>query len=176
MHTSLCLNEPLLAILQTSDTRRAASPGNGTMLTIEQRMQLEMFLALFQTWTVMVSSGDIFSRVVSYFAPRLHRNGDIDFIVPYSAGSQALVLITAHPIVTFIVSDGATEQSLEGRAQAVRVEQSWEQDELLAYLQWRMPGASDRLASPIEVVIFRPIYLRYCDFRHIHSSFEVKWQ
>ena len=137
-------------------------------------MWIDMFLAPFQTWTVRASAEDASWQVTSCFAPRLHGNGDIDFIAPYLAGSHALALITAHPVVTFLVSDKQGQCCLEGCAQTVLVQRSWERAELLAYLRWRTPGATDGLSGAIEVVVFRPIYLRYCD-RLSDVTFESKW-
>ena len=54
------------------------------------------------------------------------------------------------------------------------VQRSWEHAELLAYLRWRIPEAIDGLSCAIEVVVFRPTYLRYCD-RWPGASFEAKW-
>jgi hypothetical protein len=174
MSTQLSFAELRLEIKPTLDTYRATPPRNGAILTIEQRVQLEIFLALVQTWTVRPTAPETSWQMTSYFAPRLHRNGDIDFIAPYSAGSDALALITAHPLVTFLISDSGAEQQLEGHARAVVIQQSWERAELLAYLRWRMPGTTDGLGSDIELVVFHPTYLRYCDRRVGGGAFEVK--
>jgi hypothetical protein len=173
MNTPLSFAAPLLVTKQMSDKRHAASSRTDAILTIEQRMRLDMFLAPLQTWTVGAAE-DASWQVTSYFAPRLHRNGDIDFVAPYLAGSHALALITAHPIVTFVVNDREAERWLEGRAQTVVVQRSWEHAELLAYLRWRIPDATDGLSGAIEVLVFHPIYLRYGD-RWSDGAFEAKW-
>jgi hypothetical protein len=170
----LSFAEPLLATKYTSDARHAPLPQNNAMLTIEQRRQLEMFLAPFHTWTIGPTSEDAFWQVATCFAPRLHRNGDIDFVVHYPTGSQVLALITAQPVVTFLVSDGEGEHRLEGRAQTTVVQQSWERAEMLAYLQWRTPGATVGLGNAIEVILLRPTYLRYYDPRPGGGMFEVR--
>jgi hypothetical protein len=174
--TPLSFAEPLLATKHTPDARHATPPQNSAMLTIEQRRQLDTFLAPFHTWTVGPTSEDASWQVATCFAPRLHRNGDIDFIAHCLAGSQLLALITAQPVVTFLVSDGQGEHRLEGRAQTAVVQQSWERAEMLAYLQWRTPGAIDGLGNAIEVILLRPTYLRYYDPRPGGGMFEVRWQ
>jgi hypothetical protein len=174
MSAHLPFAQPQLNIKPTSGAHCADAARQSNMLTIEQRMQLEIFLALLQTWTVRTTAPDASWQITSCFAPRLHRNGDIDFIAPYSAGSDALTLITAHPFVTFLVSDSETEQQLEGYARATVIQQSWERAELLAYLRWRMPGTTDGLGSEIEVVVFHPTYLQFRDRRAGGSAFEVK--
>jgi hypothetical protein len=143
-------------------------------LTIEQQMQLDMFLAFFPTWIVGATTGDTSWQVTSCFAPRLHRNGEIDFVVPFLAGSHALALVTAQPVVTFLASDKEQGCWLEGCARTVVVQRSWEQAELLAYLRWRIPDAMDGLGDAIKVLLFHPICLRYRD-RLPHCSFEAKW-
>jgi hypothetical protein len=173
MSTQLSFAELRLEIKPTLDTHRAA-PRNGAILTIDQRMQLEIFLALCQTWTVRTTVPDASWQIASCFAPRLHRNGEVDFIAPYPAGSDALALLTAHPLIAFLVSDSEAEQQLEGQAQAVVIRQSWERAELLAYLHWRMPGMTDGLSNEIEVVVFYPTYLRYRDRRAGGGAFEVR--
>ena len=144
------------------------------MLTIEQRMQIDTFLEPFQTWTVGSPVEGASWQVTSCFAPRLHGSGDIDFIAPYLPGSHALALITEHPIVTFLIRDKQGQRWLEGSAQTAVVQRSWERAELLSYLRWRIPEVADGLSGAAEVVVFRPIYLRYCD-RWAHYSFEAKW-
>jgi len=176
MYTPLYIAEPLLATARTPNAQRKAFLRNSTMLTIEQRMQIDMFLEPFETWTIETISENGGTQFVSIFAPRLHGNGEIDFIAPYPAGSQAFELITAYPVVTFVVSAIEAEHRLEGFARAVVVQQSWERAELLAYLQWRTPGAIDRLGSAIEVVMFHPINLRFFDRRRGRSTFEVSWR
>ena len=175
MNTPVSFAEPLLATKKTPDERHAASSRIGVMLTIEQRMKIDMFLAPLQIWTVGGIAEDAPWQVTSCFAPRLHRNGDIDFIVPYLAGSHALALITAHPVVTFRVSDREAGRWLEGHAQTVVVQRSWEHAELVAYLRWRIPDVTDGWSGPIKVVVFQPTYLRYCD-RVSGISFEAKWE
>jgi len=175
MSTPLCFAEPLRVARQSPDAHHTASSQNGVMLTIEQRMRIDMFLAPFQTWTVGAAAEDGSWQVTSCFAPRLHRNGDIDFIAPYLAGSHAFALVTAHPVVTFLVSDGEAGRWLEGRAQTVVIQRSWEHAELLSYLRWRIPDATDGLSGAIEVVVFRPTYLHYCDRASGGGVFEVKW-
>ena len=174
MHPPLSFPEPLPVAKPVPDERSAASARTDSTLTIEQRMRMDMFLAPLRTWAVGATTEDTSWQVDSCFAARLHHNGDIDFIAPYLAGSHALSLITAHPVVTFLVSDREAERWLEGSAQAVVVQRSWEHAELLAYLRWRMPNATDELSAAIKVVVFRPIYLRYCD-RWNDCSFEAKW-
>lgn len=174
MNTPLSFAEPLLVAKHMPDEGHAASSRTDAMLTIEQRMRIDMFMAPFQTWTVGASAEDASWQVTSCFAPRLHGNGDIDFIAPYLAGSHALALITVHPVVTFLVSDKQGQRCLEGCAQTVLVQRSWEHAELLAYLRWRTPEATDGLSGAIEVVVFRPSYLRYCD-RLADVTFEAKW-
>jgi hypothetical protein len=174
MNTLLSFAEPLLAARKTPDECQAASSRIGVMLTIEQRMKLDMFLAPLLTWTVGATAEDAPWQVTSCFAPRLHRNGDIDFIVPYMVGSRALALITAHSAVTFRVSDREAERWLEGHAQTVVVQRSWEHAELVAYLRWRIPDVADGWAGSIKVVVFHPTYLQYFD-RVSDASFEAKW-
>jgi hypothetical protein len=174
MNTSLSFARPQLVIEQMPDECCAASSRTESRLTIEQRMQIDMFLAPLQAWTVGATAEDASWQVTSCFAPRLHRDGDIDFVAPYLAGSHALSLIAAHPVVTFLVSDREAGRWLEGRAQTVAVQHFWEQAELLAYLRWRIPGATDGLSGAIEVLVFQPIYLRYYD-RWSDSAFEAKW-
>jgi hypothetical protein len=174
MNTPLSFAEPLLATRKTPDERQAASSRIGVMLTIEQRMKLDMFLAPLLTWTVGAMAEDVPWQVTSCFAPRLHQNGDIDFIVPYLAGSRALALITTHSTVTFRASDREAGRWLEGHAQTVVVQRSWEHAELVAYLRWRIPDVADGWAGSIKVVVFHPTYLRYFD-RVSDVSFEAKW-
>ena len=174
MNPPLSFTEPLPVAKPVPDERSAASARTDITLTIEQRMRIDMFLATVQTWAVGATTEGTSWQVDSCFAARLHRNGDIDFIAPYLAGSHSLALITAHPVVTFLVSDRKAERWLEGRAQPAAVERSWEYAELLAYLQWRIPDAMDGVSGPIKVVVFRPIYLRYCD-RMSDGSFEANW-
>ena len=174
MNTSLSFTKPLSATKHMPDARYAASSRTAAMLTIEQRVQIDTFLELLQTWTVGSTAEDAPWQVTSCFAPRLHRNGDIDFIAPYLPGGHALALITAHPVVTFLVSDKQAQRRLEGYAQTMVIQRSWEHAELLAYLRWRIPQATDGLSGAIDIVVFRPIYLRYCD-RWTHCSFEAKW-
>jgi len=174
MRPPLSFVEPLLVAEPMPDQRHAASAQSNIALSLEQRMRIDMFLAPLQTWTVGATAEDVSWQVASCFAPRLHRAGNIDFIAPYMAGSHALALITAHPVVTFLVSDREAECWLEGRAETMVVQRSWEHAELLAYLRWRIPEATDGLSDAIEVVVFRPIYLRYCDRRAGVSTFEVK--
>jgi hypothetical protein len=173
MSTQLSFAELRLEIKPTLDTHHAALRDRA-LLTLDQRMQLDIFLALCQTWTIRTTVPDASWQIASCFAPRLHRNGEIDFIAPYPAGSDALALITAHPLVAFLVSDSEAEQQLEGHAQAVVIRQSWERAELLAYLRWRMPGTTDGLGNESEVVVFYPTYLRYRDRRAGGGAFEVK--
>jgi hypothetical protein len=174
MNTSLPFAEPLPAIMHMPDECHTASSRIAAMLTIEQRVQIDTFLELLQTWTVGSTAEDASWQVTSCFAPRLHGNGDIDFIAPYLAGSHALALITAHPVVTFLVRDKQEQRWLEGYAQTVVIQRSWEHAELLAYLRWRIPEATEGLSGALDVVVFRPIYLRYCD-RWTDCSFEAKW-
>jgi hypothetical protein len=174
MRPPLAFATPLPATKHMPDECHAASAQPNIILSIEQRMRIDMFLEPFQTWTVGVSAEDASWQVTSCFAPRLHRNGNIDFIAPYVAGSHALALITAHPSVTFLVSDKQGQRCLEGCAHTVVVQRSWEHAELLAYLRWRIPEATDGLSGAITVVVFRPIYLRYCE-RWPGASFEAKW-
>ena len=174
MRPPLSFAAPLPATKHISNKCHAASAQPNIVLSIEQRMRLDMFLAPLQTWAVGATAEDVSWQVASCFAPRLHRDGNIDFIAPYIAGSHALALITAHPVVTFLVSDREAERWLEGRAETVVVQRSWERDDLLAYLRWRIPDATDGLSGAIEVVVFCPIYLRYCD-RLSDGSFEAKW-
>src|SRR5215213_8836694 len=89
MNTSLLFAEPLPAIKHLPDECDAASSRPAAMLTIEQRVQIDTFLELLQTWTVGSTAEDASWQVASCFAPRLHRNGDIDFIAPYLPGSHA---------------------------------------------------------------------------------------
>jgi hypothetical protein len=174
MNTPLSFTEPLPVAKPVPAQHSAAAARTDSTLTIEQRMRIDMFLAPLPTWAVGATTADTSWQVNSCFAARLHRNGDIDFIAPYLAGSHALALITAHPVVTFLVSDRAAERWLEGRAQTAVVERAWEHTELLAYLRWRIPEATDGVSGAITVVVFRPIYLRYCD-RLSDGSFEAKW-
>jgi hypothetical protein len=174
MNTSLSFAEPLPAIKHMPDECHAASSRIAAKLTIEQRVQIDTFLEQLQTWTVGSNAEDASWQVASCFAPRLHRNGDIDFIAPYLRGSQALALIAAHPVVTFLVSDKQAQYRLEGYAETVVVQRSWEHAELLAYLRWRIPEATHGLSGAIDMVVFRPIYLRFCD-RLTDCSFEAKW-
>ena len=174
MRPPLSFAAPLPATKHIPNKCHAASAQPNIVLSIEQRMQIDMFLAPLQTWAVGATAEDISWQVASCFAPRLHRDGEIDFIAPYMRGSHALALITAHPVVTFLVSDREAERWLEGRAQTVVIQRSWEHDDLLAYLRWRIPDATDGLSGAVEVVVFRPIYLYYCD-RLSGSSFEAKW-
>jgi hypothetical protein len=173
LNTPLSFAEPLPITRHIPDECHAASSRGAAILTIKQRMQLDMFLAPLQTWTVGSAAEDASWQVTSCFAPRLHRNGEIDFIAPYLAGSHALALITAHPAVTFVVRDYDTNRWLEGYAHTAIVQWPWEHTELLGYLRWRIPDAADAFSSSTKVVVFRPIYLRYYD----HSSggsFEVE--
>src|SRR5690242_11253525 len=126
MNTALSFAEPPQAIKHMPNRCYPASLRTTAMLTIEQRMQIDTFLELFQTWTVEGTAEGVSWQVSSCFAPRLHRNGDIDFIAPYLAGSDALALITAHPVVTFLVRDKQAQRWLEGRAHPVVVQRSWE--------------------------------------------------
>jgi hypothetical protein len=174
MNTSLSFAEPLSAIKHMPDECHVASSRIAAMLTIEQRVQIDTFLELLQIWTVGSTAEDASWQVTSCFAPRLHGNGDIDFIAPYLPGSHALALITAHPVVTFLVRDKQEQRWLEGYAQTVVIQRSWEHAELLAYLRWRIPEATEGLSGALDVVVFRPIYLRYCD-RWTDCSFEAKW-
>jgi hypothetical protein len=174
MRPPLSFAAPLPAAKHMPNACHAASEQPNIMLSIEQRMRIDMFLAPLQTWTVGATAKDVSWQVASCFAPRLHRDGNIDFIAPYMAGSHALALITEHPVVTFRVSDREAERWLEGRAHTVVVERSWEHDDLLAYLRWRIPDATDGLSGALKVVVFHPIYLRYCD-RWPDRCFEAKW-
>lgn len=163
LNTPLSFTKQLPVTHYIPDECHAASSRMAAMLTIKQRMQLDTFLEPLQTWTVGNTAEDTPWQVTSVFAPRLHGNGAIDFIAPYMVGSHALALITAHPVVTFLVSDKQGQRWLEGYAQTAGVQWPWEHSELLAYLRWRLPDAADRLSGAIKVVVFRPIYLRYFD-------------
>ena len=175
MRPPLSFAAPLPATKHMPDECHAASTQPNIMLSIEQRMRIDMFLAPLQTWAVGATAEDVSWQVASCFAPRLHRDGNIDFIAPYMAGSHALALITAHPVVTFGVSDREAERWLEGHAQTVVVQRSWEHAELLTHLRWRIPDATDGWSGPIKVVVFHPTYLRYCE-RVSGISFEAKWE
>jgi hypothetical protein len=161
MCTPMLFAEPFPYATPTYESSHADVLKSGVLLTIEQRMQLDMFLAPFQTWTVITAAPDTSWRITSGFAPRLHSNGEIDFVAPYPAASHALGLITANPLVSFLIGDGAAERRVEGWAQAVVIQRPWERAELLAYLQWRTPGITECYDGAIQVVEFRPTYLRY---------------
>jgi hypothetical protein len=163
MCTPMLFAEPFPHDGPINDPPGAEYPNSGVLLTIQQRMQLDMFLAPFQTWAVMTTTSDTSWRITSCFAPRLHRNGEIDFVAPYPAASQALELIAASDFITFVVGDSAVGNWLEGRAQTIGIQRPWERAELLAYLQWRTPGVTECYDGAVEVIMFRPTYLRYCD-------------
>jgi hypothetical protein len=173
MNASLTFAEPRLITKHMPSACYAVASWVALVLTHEQQMRIDMFLAPLLTWSVGPTTGDASWQVTSCFAPRLHRNGEIDFVAPYLAGSHALALITAQPTVTFLVSDKEQECWLEGCAQTEVVQRSWEQAELLAYLQWRIPDAIDGFGDGIKVLVFHPTYLRYYDRWCDSSSFEA---
>ncbi|HEU5099365.1 MAG TPA: hypothetical protein VFU22_10115 [Roseiflexaceae bacterium] len=170
----LSCDEPFLASKRILRQPERSPSEVSPVLTIEQRLKLDMFLAPLQIWTVAAVAADEPWRVTSCFAPRLHRTGELDFVAAYPAGSQALALISTSAEVAFWVSDAQAGCYLEGRAHATIVRWAWEQAELQAYLRWRMPNQMSELSGPIEAVVFRPISLLYRDPAPA-ACFEVKW-
>ncbi len=160
-------------MVHSSYTRSERTEVNG-MLTLEQRMQLDVYLAAFHTWTVGIRWGSSSLQLLSSFAPRIYRNGFIDFIAPYPADSPVLALDSSRQQVSFLVCDQEPEHRLEGYAHARVAQQEWERIELLAYLEWRAPGATASLGVRPEVMIFSPTYLRFY-VRRAGSAFEVSW-
>src|SRR5262245_47676067 len=145
------------------------------MLTYQQRRLIEEFLAPLQTWTISIAQNTGLHLTVSFFAPRLHDDGDIDFVSAYRAGSPKLTSIVSTSTVTFLVSDGTAERWLQGLAQAALVATPWGRAVERAYLQRRAPGVINVLDDDSEVVLFRPTYLRYCDRRR-GGEFDLRWQ